>query len=206
MYVFWKRWTLTSDGKLWVFFGRLFQPVTCEPKLCTLFVDCVSQHVIPNNVCYLKAVSTTQRPVNSNSVLYVWKCQADGDIWPQIFLQQFDYADLCQAGPLLSDQALAAQRAAAGQSPGQGSTGGRSRPWHDFGRQNDADKIQIPKLWVLHMKQSKATIASHYATRCLHSLTAVTPNLRSRPNQGRGGFWRRVTRGFDGELYNYEEN
>lgn len=22
----------------------------------------------------------------------------------------------------------------------------RSRPWHDFGRQNDADKIQIPKL------------------------------------------------------------
>ena len=22
----------------------------------------------------------------------------------------------------------------------------RSRPWHDFGRQNDADKIQIPKM------------------------------------------------------------
>lgn len=21
-----------------------------------------------------------------------------------------------------------------------------SRPWHDFGRQNDADKIQIPKM------------------------------------------------------------
>ena len=24
----------------------------------------------------------------------------------------------------------------------------RSRPWHDFGRQNDADKIQIPKMYV----------------------------------------------------------
>ncbi|KAJ9579372.1 hypothetical protein L9F63_024522, partial [Diploptera punctata] len=60
---------------------------------------------------------------------------------------QFEYggADLCQQ-PLLSDPTLVAQRVAAGQSPGQGSTGGRSRPWHDFGRQNDADKIQIPKL------------------------------------------------------------
>lgn len=26
-------------------------------------------------------------------------------------------------------------------------SGGRSRPWHDFGRQNDADKIQIPKTY-----------------------------------------------------------
>ncbi|XP_069681599.1 protein grainyhead isoform X3 [Periplaneta americana] len=61
--------------------------------------------------------------------------------------QQFDYTDLCgQAGPLLSDPALAAHRAA-GQSPGQGNAGGRSRPWHDFGRQNDADKIQIPKIY-----------------------------------------------------------
>lgn len=25
----------------------------------------------------------------------------------------------------------------------------RSRPWHDFGRQNDADKVQIPKMWVI---------------------------------------------------------
>ncbi|TMW42932.1 hypothetical protein DOY81_011989, partial [Sarcophaga bullata] len=24
----------------------------------------------------------------------------------------------------------------------------RSRPWHDFGRQNDADKIQIPKIFT----------------------------------------------------------
>ncbi|XP_021919127.1 protein grainyhead isoform X3 [Zootermopsis nevadensis] len=61
--------------------------------------------------------------------------------------QQFDYTDLCQAGPLLSDPALVAQRAAAGQSPGHSNAGGRSRPWHDFGRQNDADKIQIPKLY-----------------------------------------------------------
>lgn len=27
---------------------------------------------------------------------------------------------------------------------GQATT--RSRPWHDFGRQNDADKVQIPKM------------------------------------------------------------
>ena len=71
--------------------------------------------------------------------------------------QSFDYNELCQqAGSLMPDGSLAAQRAAAGQSPstasvGSGSAGGvgssgRSRPWHDFGRQNDADKIQIPKL------------------------------------------------------------
>ncbi|XP_014274417.1 protein grainyhead isoform X1 [Halyomorpha halys] len=29
----------------------------------------------------------------------------------------------------------------------QSSPAARSRPWHDFGRQNDADKIQIPKLY-----------------------------------------------------------
>jgi hypothetical protein len=26
------------------------------------------------------------------------------------------------------------------------STPSRSRPWHDFGRQNDVDKVQIPKM------------------------------------------------------------
>ncbi|GLH11960.1 Protein grainyhead [Gryllus bimaculatus] len=62
--------------------------------------------------------------------------------------QQFDYAELCQSGALMADP-----MAARGAAPPPGSTtpttpgGGRSRPWHDFGRQND-DKIQIPKLYL----------------------------------------------------------
>ncbi|XP_071443268.1 protein grainyhead [Hetaerina americana] len=91
--------------------------------------------------------------------------------------QSFDYTDLCQA-PLLGDPALTAQRSSAGgaagaagggggaagaaaaaaaigagtASPGVGgaTAGGRSRPWHDFGRQNDADKVQIPKVFSLY--------------------------------------------------------
>lgn len=55
--------------------------------------------------------------------------------------QSFDYTDLCQASGMLSEQRLAGGPQAAGQ------TQNRSRPWHDFGRQNDADKIQIPKLF-----------------------------------------------------------
>ena len=134
------------------FFGRLCQPLTYDPKHCTLFVACVHLTVksyYKHNVFYLQALSTRLRPVNPNCFPHVLTCHRDSDLLYQnsfFFLQQFDYADLCQAGPLLSEQALAAQRAAAGQSPGQGTTGGRSRPWHDFGRQNDADKIQIPKL------------------------------------------------------------
>ncbi|KAF4520307.1 hypothetical protein B566_EDAN004367, partial [Ephemera danica] len=61
---------------------------------------------------------------------------------------------MCQA-PLLSDP-LAQQRSASANSvvsgtgastAGSVTSGGRSRPWHDFGRQNDADKVQIPKVY-----------------------------------------------------------
>ncbi|XP_046393209.1 uncharacterized protein LOC124161070 isoform X2 [Ischnura elegans] len=81
-----------------------------------------------------------------------------------------------QQAPLLGDPALTAQRSSAGgaagaggggangaaaaaaaigaaaATPGVGGTtpGGRSRPWHDFGRQNDADKVQIPKVFSLY--------------------------------------------------------
>ncbi|XP_014243535.1 protein grainyhead isoform X1 [Cimex lectularius] len=54
--------------------------------------------------------------------------------------QSFDYSDMCQA-PLLGE----ARAGSTHSSPG--TTGSRSRPWHDFGRQNDADKIQIPKVY-----------------------------------------------------------
>jgi len=50
-------------------------------------------------------------------------------------IQSFDYNEMCQTPSMLGEHQ--AQR-----TP----TGGRSRPWHDFGRQNDADKIQIPKV------------------------------------------------------------
>ncbi|XP_029343777.1 protein grainyhead isoform X2 [Acyrthosiphon pisum] len=50
--------------------------------------------------------------------------------------QSFDYNEMCQTPSMLGEHQ--AQR-----TP----TGGRSRPWHDFGRQNDADKIQIPKVF-----------------------------------------------------------
>lgn len=76
------------------------------------------------------------------------------------FKQSFDYTELCQPASLLDGSSGAIpvsvtsiQRTVHG---GQGSpTGGvgvghtpspRSRPWHDFGRQNDADKVQIPKM------------------------------------------------------------
>ncbi|KAG8254335.1 Grainyhead-like protein 2 [Homalodisca vitripennis] len=53
--------------------------------------------------------------------------------------QSFDYSEMCGT-PLLEG---AAQRA------NPTAPGARSRPWHDFGRQSDADKIQIPKVNVL---------------------------------------------------------
>ncbi|XP_055688655.1 protein grainyhead isoform X10 [Lutzomyia longipalpis] len=74
--------------------------------------------------------------------------------------QSFDYTELCQPASLLDGansgpipvSVTSIQRTVHG---GQGSpTGGvghtpstRSRPWHDFGRQNDADKVQIPKIF-----------------------------------------------------------
>ncbi|VVC44693.1 Hypothetical protein CINCED_3A007799 [Cinara cedri] len=49
--------------------------------------------------------------------------------------QSFEYNEMCQNNMLVEHQSQ--------RTP----TGGRSRPWHDFGRQNDADKIQIPKVF-----------------------------------------------------------
>lgn len=48
--------------------------------------------------------------------------------------QSFDYSEMS----LLSGE---------GRTGSHSSAAARSRPWHDFGRQNDADKIQIPKLY-----------------------------------------------------------
>ncbi|XP_039276338.1 protein grainyhead isoform X4 [Nilaparvata lugens] len=56
--------------------------------------------------------------------------------------QTFDYTEMCGAGQLLDGGSRPAH---ASPSPGA-----RSRPWHDFGRQNDADKIQIPKVYSQH--------------------------------------------------------
>lgn len=73
------------------------------------------------------------------------------------FQQSFDYTELCQPTNLLDSNSIPVsvntmQRMNVhtnSSSPttsisSQPST--RSRPWHDFGRQNDADKIQIPKM------------------------------------------------------------
>nr|CAH7726301.1 unnamed protein product [Callosobruchus chinensis] len=62
--------------------------------------------------------------------------------------QSFDYtAELCQTNSTLLDPLSLSHRANSNsQSPGAQPTS-RSRPWHDFGRQNDADKIQIPKIF-----------------------------------------------------------
>ncbi|XP_065218075.1 protein grainyhead isoform X3 [Planococcus citri] len=80
--------------------------------------------------------------------------------------QSFDYAEMCQT-PLLGDPAGGRTSVgSAGHSPAS-ATGppSRSRPWHDFGRQNDADKIQIPKLF------------SQYGFR-YHLETAISTNQR----------------------------
>ncbi|XP_060516363.1 protein grainyhead isoform X4 [Cylas formicarius] len=61
--------------------------------------------------------------------------------------QSFDYTELCQTNSTLLDPLSLSQRSnSSAQSPGSQPTS-RSRPWHDFGRQNDADKIQIPKIF-----------------------------------------------------------
>ncbi|CAB3364174.1 Hypothetical predicted protein [Cloeon dipterum] len=67
--------------------------------------------------------------------------------------QSFDYTDMCQ-NPMIPET-LNQQRSSSANSLASpnasntsiGTPGGRSRPWHDFGRQNDADKVQIPKLF-----------------------------------------------------------
>ncbi|XP_011296634.1 protein grainyhead isoform X6 [Musca domestica] len=79
--------------------------------------------------------------------------------------KSFDYTELCQPGSLLDNNGgipvsvnsipRGAVSVHGGQNSPTTSLGGtsangsatRSRPWHDFGRQNDADKIQIPKIF-----------------------------------------------------------
>ncbi|XP_025834270.1 protein grainyhead isoform X2 [Agrilus planipennis] len=63
--------------------------------------------------------------------------------------QSFDYPELCQTNSSsLLDPLSLSQRCVVttAQSP-VSQQSSRSRPWHDFGRQNDADKIQIPKIF-----------------------------------------------------------
>ncbi|XP_052757327.1 protein grainyhead isoform X2 [Galleria mellonella] len=55
--------------------------------------------------------------------------------------QSFDYTVICQQPGVAED---GRGTPSAHHSPAQPP---RTRPWHDFGRQNDADKIQIPKLF-----------------------------------------------------------
>lgn len=55
-------------------------------------------------------------------------------------MQSFDYTVICQQ-PNVGEEGRGTP--SAHHSPVQAP---RTRPWHDFGRQNDADKIQIPKL------------------------------------------------------------
>lgn len=55
----------------------------------------------------------------------------------QLQLQQSHAQAQVQRGALVSSAAA---------NPNPNPNPPRSRPWHDFGRQNDADKIQIPKM------------------------------------------------------------
>ncbi|XP_033149250.1 protein grainyhead isoform X5 [Drosophila busckii] len=86
---------------------------------------------------------------------------ANGSVITQ---KSFDYTELCQPGTLIdangsipvSVNSIQQRTVVHGSqnSPTTSlvdtSTNGstRSRPWHDFGRQNDADKIQIPKIFT----------------------------------------------------------
>ncbi|KAI8438504.1 hypothetical protein MSG28_010988 [Choristoneura fumiferana] len=58
--------------------------------------------------------------------------------WLPSFDNSFDYTVICQQPPEDGRGTPSAHHSPA-QAP-------RTRPWHDFGRQNDADKIQIAKL------------------------------------------------------------
>ncbi|CAH0562064.1 unnamed protein product [Brassicogethes aeneus] len=60
--------------------------------------------------------------------------------------KSFDYTELCQSNAILDPLSLSQRSNSSSASPGAQPTS-RSRPWHDFGRQNDADKIQIPKIF-----------------------------------------------------------
>lgn len=75
------------------------------------------------------------------------------------FLQSFDYTELCHSTPIMDGNAgtipvsvTNIQRSVVhGGGEGSPTTSishqvTRSRPWHDFGRQSEADKVQIPKM------------------------------------------------------------
>lgn len=61
-------------------------------------------------------------------------------------LQSFDYTELCQTNSTLLDPLSLPQRSNNNSQSPSAQPNSRSRPWHDFGRQNDADKIQISKM------------------------------------------------------------
>lgn len=73
-------------------------------------------------------------------------------------MQSFDYTELCQPATILDANSAipvsvnTMQRVSLHANSNSPTTSigsqpsSRSRPWHDFGRQNDADKIQIPKM------------------------------------------------------------
>ncbi|XP_070496372.1 protein grainyhead isoform X4 [Chironomus tepperi] len=78
----------------------------------------------------------------------------------QIYMQSFDYTELCQQpmdNGAIPVSVTGIQRTTVNVHGGQNSpttsissnpaSTRSSRPWHDFGRQNDADKIQIPKIF-----------------------------------------------------------
>jgi len=67
----------------------------------------------------------------------------------------------------------------------------------------------LRKRWFCHERLWEAArngtieILATFITLAQQSTSAV-PNLRSRPTSGSRGVWRRVARGFYGELDNYE--
>jgi transcription factor CP2-like protein len=55
--------------------------------------------------------------------------------------QGFDYNDICHPGLICGDSSSGTNGRTTPSQPKS------TRPWHDFGRQSEADKIQIPKLF-----------------------------------------------------------
>ena len=91
-------------------------------------------------------------------ILPNFKCFYINFIFYLTLLQSFDYTELCQPmdNGAIPVSVTGIQRTAVNVHGGQNSpttsissnpaSTRSSRPWHDFGRQNDADKIQIPKM------------------------------------------------------------
>lgn len=75
--------------------------------------------------------------------------------------QNYEYPEICPNPNILDPLTISQRNSSSSQSPGSQSTS-RSRPWHDFGRQNDADKIQIPKMWVLRNRKEWFVVTSRF--------------------------------------------